>query len=449
MSDEQSVTRNWSRRRRRAVKLSVLLASVAFALLVCEVALRVADYSFVTFYTTDDERGFRLRPGARGPYRKEGGSFVEINSAGLRDREHERRKAAGALRVAVVGDSYAEALQVPAEQAFWAVAERGLNGGCAALAGRRVEMINFGVSGYGTAQELITVRRHVFDYSPDLVLLAFTTNNDVTDNSRALKRADEMPYFVLRDGRLALDDSFRESRPFRLRKSLPSRAGAWLRDNSRVLQAANHAHYAFKNYLARRRARDAEQSRRQQQQQRPSQPTPTQPDAANAAAPAAARTAAQPDAQAPATPIANVGDIGVDNLVYREPPDATWQEAWRVTEALLVEMRDEVERRGARFVVATLSNGPQVLPDPAAREAFARRFGATDLFYPDLRVRAVGERHAFTVFNLAPELQAYAERRGLYLHGFGADIGNGHWNADGHRAGGELLAQKLCAELSK
>jgi hypothetical protein len=111
-------------------------------------------------------------------------------------------------------------------------------------------------------------------------------------------------------------------------------------------------------------------------------------------------------------------------------------------------MRAEAARRGARFVVATLSNGPQVLPDPAAREAFARRFGATDLFYPDLRVRALGERHNFTVFNLAPELQAYAEQRRVYLHGFGADIGNGHWNADGHRAAGELLAQKLCTELS-
>ena len=428
MPDQQNVTQSWSRRKRRVVKLAMLLASVAFALLVCEVALRLIDYSFPTFYTTDDERGFRLRPGARGAYRKEGESYVEINSAGLRDREHAREKPAGVLRVAVVGDSYAEALQVPVEQAFWAVAERGLNERCPALAGRRAEMINFGVSGYGTAQELITVRRHVFDYSPDLVLLAFTTNNDVTDNSRALKRADEMPYFVLSDGRLTLDDSFRDSRPFRLRKSVPSRAGAWLRDNSRVLQALNHAHYAFKGYLARRRARAAAEQARQQQ--RPPQ------------------TATQPGAQTAATPIANVGDIGVDNLVYREPVDATWAEAWRVTEALLVEMRDEVERRGARFFVVTLSNGPQVLPDPAARESFVSRFGATDLFYPDLRLRALGERHNFTVFNLAPELQAYAEQRRLYLHGFGADMGNGHWNADGHRAAGHLLAQKLCAELS-
>jgi hypothetical protein len=440
MSDEYSVTQHWSRRKRRVVKLTMLFASLAFAFLLCEIALRVADYSFPTFYTTDDERGFRLRPGARGRYRKEGESFVEINSAGLRDREHAKEKPPATLRIAVVGDSYAEALQVPLEQAFWAVAERKLNESCPPLSGRKVEMINFGVSGYGTAQELITVRRHVFDYSPDIVLLAFTTNNDVSDNSRALKRADEIPYFVLRGGRLTLDDSFRDSRSFRLRKSLPSRAGAWLRDNSRVLQAVNHAHYAFKNYLAQRRTAS--------QQQQASQPT--RPGATTPAPHASSQTAATPAAAHTApSPPANVGDIGIDNLVYREPIDATWQEAWRVTEALIVEMSDEVGRRGARFVVTTVSSGPQVLPDPAARESFARRFGATDLFYPDLRVRAVGQHHGFTVFNLAPELQTYAEQRRLYLHGFGADIGNGHWNADGHRAAGELLAQKLCAELSK
>jgi hypothetical protein len=443
MPDQPNATQTWSRRKRRAVKLAMTLASLAFALLLCEVALRLVDYSFPTFYTTDDERGFRLRPGARGTYRKEGESFVEINSAGLRDREHPKEKPPGTLRVAVVGDSYAEALQVPAGQAFWAVAERTLNEQCPALAGRRVEMINFGVSGYGTAQELITVRRDVFDYSPDIVLLAFTTNNDVTDNSRAFKRTDEIPYFVLRDGRLALDDSFRRTRSFRLRNSLPSRAGAWLRDNSRVLQAVNHAHYALKNYLAVRRSRAAAEQAQRQRQAQQQQQSP-QPAQASAATPTT-----QPDARAIATPITDAGDVGIDNLVYREPTDATWQEAWQVTEALVVEMRDEAVRRGARFVAVTLSNGPQVLPDPAARAAFARRFGATDLFYPDLRIRALGDRRGFTVFNLAPELQAYAEQRRLYLHGFGSDIGNGHWNADGHRAAGELLAQKLCAELSE
>ncbi len=46
--------------------------------------------------------------------------------------------------------------------------------------------------------------------------------------------------------------------------------------------------------------------------------------------------------------------------------------------------------------------------------------------------------------NLAPLLQTYAEQNNVYLHGFGSDIGNGHWNQLGHRVAGEIIAQKLC-----
>ena len=42
-------------------------------------------------------------------------------------------------------------------------------------------------------QEFLTLREKVWKYSPDLVMLAVTTNNDITDNSRALKKTDEIP----------------------------------------------------------------------------------------------------------------------------------------------------------------------------------------------------------------------------------------------------------------
>src|SRR2546426_8189504 len=43
-----------------------------------------------------------------GWYRKEGVSYVRINSDGLRDREHSKSKPADTVRVAVLGDSYSE-----------------------------------------------------------------------------------------------------------------------------------------------------------------------------------------------------------------------------------------------------------------------------------------------------------------------------------------------------
>ncbi len=421
--EQKNLTQNWSRKKRVFVKFTLLFISLVIGLFVTEIALRIINYSFPTFYSPDEYRGYVLTPKIEGWYRKEGESYVRINSDGLRDVEHNKQKPANTLRIAVIGDSYAEALQVPLENAFWKIAENRLQN-CSALGGRQVEVINFGVSGYGTAQELITLQRQVWEYSPDVVLLAVTTNNDISDNLRALKKTDEIPYFVYRGDKLELDDSFRTTSAFRWRTSKLSKSGTWLRDNLRFVQLGHQAQYSLKNYLAKRRAQTPTQQISNQQK------TETAPPQ-------------QPN------PVVRAEDVGIDNLIYREPADAVWQEAWRVTEGLLVEMRNEVESKNAKFLVVTLSNGIQVFPDAAPRRAFLEKIGANDIFYPDTRIKNLGTREKFTVYNLAPELQLFAEQNKVYLHGFGENIGNGHWNIDGHRVAGEKLSQKLCEEFFK
>jgi hypothetical protein len=402
----------------------MLLCAIIFALFVAEIALRVGGYSYPVFYTPDTVRGFALRPGVSGWYRKEGEAYVRINSEGLRDREHAKQKPPGTLRIALLGDSFSEALQVPLEDTFWVVMEEKLQGCRAFNGGRRVEVINFGVSGYGTGQQLLTLREHAWEYSPDIVMLAMTTNNDITDNSRSLKKTEEIPYFVYRDGQLTLDDSFRHTRTFRLRHSSLSHAGRWLREHLRVVQAFHEGQYTLKNYLAARRA--------------PAPPVAPKP-AGGANAPATNAAARRADDIATA-----MNELGLDNLIYSEPTDAARQEAWRVTEGLLRLMRDEVRARGAHFLVATLSSGVQVHPRPEVRAAFLARVGATDIFYPDARLKSLGDREGFPVLTLAPSLQQYAEQHQVFLHGFGNSLGNGHWNSTGHRIAGELLAQKIC-----
>lgn len=391
-------------------KLLLVLFGLLLGAIIAEIVLRVASYSYPGFYMPDEIRGHSLIPNREGWYRKEGEVFVRINSDGLRDREHTRSKPAGTIRIAVLGDSHAEALQVSVEQAFWALMEQKLRS-CERFAGKQVEVINFGVSGYGTAQELLTLREKVWDYSPDIVLLAMTTNNDITDNSRALKKTDEAPYFVFREGKLLLDDSFRSSRAFQLRQSRISRLGRWIKDHSRLLQAVNEGHHGFKILLASWRSR---------------------------------RNSSETAAPEKGALVNRSDELGTDNLIYTEPANPTWEEAWRVTEGLIVSMRAEVTAKGAEFAVMTLSNGPQVLPDPAARQAYMQRFGIKDLFYPDNRIRQFCLRENIPVITLAPELQSYAEHEKVFLHGFGSDIGNGHWNVAGHAVAGELLAQKLC-----
>jgi hypothetical protein len=72
----------------------------------------------------------------------------------LRDREHSTQHPQHVIRIALVGDSYAEARHVNQDAAFWSVMERELNGLLSNQA-QRVEVLNFGVGGYSLPQERV------------------------------------------------------------------------------------------------------------------------------------------------------------------------------------------------------------------------------------------------------------------------------------------------------
>src|SRR6266480_6070827 len=248
-----------SRARKLFAKFLLILFGFLLGALLAEIALRVAGYSYPEFYSLDQSRGYTLRPGAEGWYRKEGEAYVRINSDGLRDQEHSLTKPPDTIRIAVIGDSYPEALSVSLNEAFWWVMGKKLEE-CDVFPGKKIEVLNFGVSGYGTAQELLTLREQVWKYSPDIVMLTVTTNNDITDNLRTLKKTDEIPYFIYKDNHLTLDASFKDSRAFRLRQSGISRLGRWLRDHSRVVQAITQGHHGFKILLSSWRARRSQKA---------------------------------------------------------------------------------------------------------------------------------------------------------------------------------------------
>jgi hypothetical protein len=394
-------------------KLLLILFGLVFGFLMSEIFLRVAGYSFPIFYTTDYYRGFALQPNVEGHYQREGGSYVRINSEGLRDREHTKAKPANTIRIAVLGDSFVEAMHVPMEQTFWWLLQQRLQE-CNAFPGKQVEVINFGVSGYGTAQELVTLRQNVWDYSPDLVVLAFTTINDVYDNSRALSQVENEPYFVYRNGELVYDASFRDSKTYRRYDSRLNRIGRWIDNHLRTIQLI---HYV--QFVAKLRLTDWRNKRKL---------AATQTRVAN---------------EAPKTLGAN--DLGIENMIYFEPRDENWKEAWRVTEGLIKEMHDEVNQKGAKFLLVTLSSAIQVYPDPAVRQRFLQQIGADTIFYPDLRLKTLADREQIDFLDLAKPMQTYADQNKVFLHGFGSDMGNGHWNVEGHKIAAELIATKMCS----
>jgi lysophospholipase L1-like esterase len=381
--------------KRLAQNLLLLGLSVFLAALLGEFVLRAVGFEYPSLYRHDRYTGAALRPDARGWWREEGEAYVSINSAGMRDdREIAREKPPGVFRVAVLGDSYAEALQVPVEHTFWRLLEGRLTG-CDYAAGRRIEVLNFGVSGYSTGQQLLALRHRAAAFGPDLVLLAFLSGNDVRDNSREIAGSFPRPYFdIAPDGGLTLDASFGDHWVSRLKASPVWALGDYLR----LMQLLNKV----KNVLG--------------------QPL---------SAPEARQVA---------------GDIGLDDRVYLSHPAPEWERAWQLTERLIGQVRTESEALGARFVLVTLSNPGQVPVDPQQMREHAARLGEADLFFPERRMRAFAEREGIEAVLLAGPLAAHAAANGEHLHGFAnTQLGGGHWNERGHALAAELITERLCA----
>jgi hypothetical protein len=169
--------------RRILLDLSLLVFSTLFALVLCEIALRQMGFSpmYVSperdrFWKYDALLGWAHRPGQVGIFEtSEFRTVVRINEKGLRDRSHSYERQNDSQRMVVLGDSFAWGYGVEEYERFSQLLEGSLD----------VEVINAGVSGYSTDQELLWYKYEGAKYDTDLVILV-VTGNDVGDNDRQL-----------------------------------------------------------------------------------------------------------------------------------------------------------------------------------------------------------------------------------------------------------------------
>src|SRR5437763_13977303 len=151
-------------------RATLVAAALLGALLVVELALRAAGYSAPQLYQLDPELGWSLRANKHG-WRVYGGErgWAIINPAGFRDREHALDKPDPVYRIAVLGDEYSEAAPVALRDTWWARLEPALQH-CALQPGKLIEVLNFGVAGYSTAQALVLLEPRVMRSAPAPVL---------------------------------------------------------------------------------------------------------------------------------------------------------------------------------------------------------------------------------------------------------------------------------------
>src|SRR5579859_2885189 len=282
---------------KKKIAFALISWAIVMLSLAClgEVLLRVlpmGKFRSAPFRQYDPNIGVSLIPDKRTQHNK--GCFhglVETNSFGMRDSARTLDKPAGKFRIALLGDSVIEGVHVQPDEVVNIQLEKILR-----ERGYNAEVLNFGVEGVGTTQELLIYQQKVRQFHPDLVLLTFTWN-DVMNNSSAIQpevygiQTWYAPYCDLGpDGNLVF-------RP--VAKRWFNRTRTWLEGHSVLLYYLERIWFSI-DYA------------------------PTKWDG-----------------------------MPVYYGVYGDPLSADWSKAWEVTDKVMALTKHTVEADGAKFMVLT------------------------------------------------------------------------------------------------
>lgn len=152
-------------------QLSLSIGSILIALLTLELILQGISYQAETIPTPEH----RICNGCSYLYEPIPHAG-RLNGFGFSGPETTIRKPEGVLRIVVIGDSVSYGSGVEDKETFARILETQLK------TGRKIEVINAGVRGYTTYNEVRYLRDQLMQFSPDLVILQ-TCMNDITNPS--------------------------------------------------------------------------------------------------------------------------------------------------------------------------------------------------------------------------------------------------------------------------
>jgi hypothetical protein len=389
---------------RWVARLLVVLVALLLPLLVLEAALRMfgpilpGNYDTGAYLVRNEALGHFHVPNFDGWIKApEFTTHVTINPQGLRDRRQSFDKPAGTFRVLFLGDSFVEAVQVQQAQGVAEQLEKALNHG----ASRPVEVINAGVAAYGTGQELLLLDQIGAQYHPDLVVLLFFVGNDVTNNNYRLelwgdkdseKLANALkPYWDLnKDGTLRMIPG---------PPPAPRTGFAYTMRNTSVLY--NVIETGVFNKLNQNYPREQLEA---------------------------------------------VGGLRTPLTgLYDTQPDGDWEQAWKISEALLAQIRDHAAAMGAPLVVA---GGPEwrALEPDAWLDEISRgnpnsnrlKSGRLKIEAPTDQLGTILDHINVPYINLLPPFEAaFTQNQHLYYQF------DKHWTAAGHAVAAAAIDRAL------
>jgi lysophospholipase L1-like esterase len=365
-----------SRHRREAAALAALGAILALVLSECALArLSPRILRIPRVWQHDPELGWAHRPGATGRFRApEFDLELAINSTGQRGPEVALRKGEGSRRVAIFGDSFAEGWGVREPDTLRARLEERLR-----ARAPHVDVLSFGVAGYGSDQALLAFEQQGVKFSPDVVVLLFFSN-DLWDNGNRNGiggggRPVPKPWFeATADGALAL----RGVPVPRVEGWDPPRFGslAWIGGIGRGLAERSHLAALVASVVDRRSGRPV-------------------------------RSAYFDRFYGPAEAPAN-------------------RAAWTLARRLIRRFDRAARAHGIHFVLVYVPAIAEVEPEVWARTVAASGLSSSlDLERPSRELSALTASEGVAYLDLLPAFRAAPGNARLYLR-------EGHWNAAGH-----------------
>jgi len=145
----------------------MLYLIVCLALL--EAVFYIAQVGNTEYIKPDMLVGYKPMEGKEITQRREGFAHLKFNSFGMQNDEITLAKPPGTLRIAVLGDSYVESIQVDRQKNYCNLLAADLS----KKLHRPVQVLNFGVANYSIAQDFLRYQNLARKFSPDLVILGF------------------------------------------------------------------------------------------------------------------------------------------------------------------------------------------------------------------------------------------------------------------------------------
>jgi len=402
--------------RRRAIlgNAALVCASTLGMVLVLELGVRLLRPQPLAAVSRSARLGWTHKPNADIVYERDEFRIpVHFSSVGLRDREYPFAKPAATGRIVFLGDSFVEAVQVPFDSSAAERLEMRLLK--QPPGGRRWEVLNFGVAGYGTCQQLLLLEEQALRFEPDLVLAQLYFNDLEDDRRFELCSLDT-------NGNLVVAPPA----SLGLKEAIVSGAKSFLYQHSHL--------WMFVSTRKPRSVRPAGGG---------STPEPASANAPAAALPDVAPLQRPPDDAGNWLPVPSCPGRHVTHewrMTLRDLPADT-QRAIEQHAATWERMASLSRAQGARFLGVIGVSKTQLEPDIYAGTLAEMRCDAAahDADLPPVRLAAAARARGVEVVDLLPAFRAAVRTTPVHFRF------DGHWNATGHQVAAAALYDALVA----